>query len=163
MRFNSSLYQISLPSPYLTYQKSILYLYRALGKLLVKREAMRGSFLLNGHLLVILVCLLPVNSFLIPTTRVTRRATISMAATVDPPTKTSSSASAAVDPSRKMEIVQVELGDRSYPIYIGPGLLKESSLLTQHISGKRSLIITNDVSSWGRWWERRMDDLMGRA
>ena len=48
---------------------------------------------------------------------------------------------------RKMEIVQVELGDRSYPIYIGTGLLKDASLLTQHITGKRSLIITNDVSA----------------
>jgi 3-dehydroquinate synthase len=46
-----------------------------------------------------------------------------------------------------MEVVNVELGDRSYPIYIGPGLLTkgDAPLLTKHISGKRALVVTNDV------------------
>ena len=48
-----------------------------------------------------------------------------------------------------MEVVNVELGDRSYPIYIGPGLLTkgDAPLLTKNISGKRALVVTNDVSS----------------
>lgn len=46
-----------------------------------------------------------------------------------------------------MEVVNVELGDRSYPIYIGPGLLTkgDAPLLTKHIGGKRALVVTNDV------------------
>jgi len=46
-----------------------------------------------------------------------------------------------------MQTVQVELGERSYPIYIGAGLLKSKpELLQKHVHGKRALVITNDVS-----------------
>lgn len=50
-----------------------------------------------------------------------------------------------------MEVVNVELGDRSYPIYIGPGLLTkgDAPLLTKHITGKRALVVTNDVRDFG--------------
>lgn len=34
-------------------------------------------------------------------------------------------------------IVNVDLGDRSYPIYIGAGLLDRPELLQKHISGKK--------------------------
>ncbi len=44
-----------------------------------------------------------------------------------------------------MEQIQVELGVRSYPIYIGPNLLKESTLLTEAIQNKKVLIVTNDT------------------
>lgn len=45
-----------------------------------------------------------------------------------------------------METVTVDLGDRSYPIYIGPGLLTSpDSLLAQHIAGKQALIVTNET------------------
>lgn len=47
-----------------------------------------------------------------------------------------------------METVHVSLGDRSYPIYIGPGLLKQPNLLTQHVTGKRCMVVTNDVREW---------------
>ncbi|KAL8196021.1 hypothetical protein R6Q57_025021 [Mikania cordata] len=40
-------------------------------------------------------------------------------------------------------IVDVDLGDRSYPIYIGSGLLNHSDLLQRHIHGKRVLVVTN--------------------
>lgn len=40
-------------------------------------------------------------------------------------------------------IVKVDLGDRSYPIYIGPGLLHQPHLLQRHVHGKRVLVVTN--------------------
>ncbi|ERN18240.1 3-dehydroquinate synthase, chloroplastic isoform X1 [Amborella trichopoda] len=40
-------------------------------------------------------------------------------------------------------IVDVDLGNRSYPIYIGPGLLDQPDLLQRHVKGKRVLIVTN--------------------
>lgn len=44
-----------------------------------------------------------------------------------------------------MKIVDVPLGDRSYPIYIGEGLLDHGELLQQHVPGKRVLIVTNET------------------
>lgn len=44
-----------------------------------------------------------------------------------------------------MRTVTVDLGDRTYPIYIGPQLLDHPKLLTDHIPGKRVLIVTNDT------------------
>jgi 3-dehydroquinate synthase len=41
--------------------------------------------------------------------------------------------------------LQVELGLRSYPILIGPGLLADPKLLTQHVAAHQVLIVTNDV------------------
>ncbi|KAJ9556799.1 hypothetical protein OSB04_011413 [Centaurea solstitialis] len=40
-------------------------------------------------------------------------------------------------------IVDVDLGDRSYPIYIGSGLLNQPDLLQRHVIGKRVLVVTN--------------------
>ncbi|XP_051189208.1 3-dehydroquinate synthase, chloroplastic [Lolium perenne] len=45
--------------------------------------------------------------------------------------------------SRVSTVVDVDLGDRSYPIYIGPGLLDEPELLQRHVVGKRVLVVTN--------------------
>ena len=39
----------------------------------------------------------------------------------------------------------VELGDRSYPIFIGDGLLQSSELLASHIHGEQVLVITNET------------------
>lgn len=41
--------------------------------------------------------------------------------------------------------LKVDLGERSYPIEIGTGLLKDVKLLSRAIRGKRLAIITNDV------------------
>ncbi|ORU90275.1 MAG: 3-dehydroquinate synthase [Cycloclasticus sp. symbiont of Poecilosclerida sp. M] len=41
--------------------------------------------------------------------------------------------------------VTVELGDRSYPIFIGHGLLNNLREINQYIAGKQILIITNDT------------------
>ena len=44
-----------------------------------------------------------------------------------------------------MHTLEVDLGDRSYPIYIGPGLIGREELLRPHIKGGRVLIVTNEV------------------
>ncbi len=44
-----------------------------------------------------------------------------------------------------METVEVDLGDRTYPIYIGRGLLEQGELLRRHVPGKRALIVTNET------------------
>lgn len=45
--------------------------------------------------------------------------------------------------SRVPTIVEVDLGNRSYPIYIGSGLLDQPDLLQRHVHGKRVLVVTN--------------------
>ena len=42
-----------------------------------------------------------------------------------------------------MKTLQVSLGDRSYPIYIGENLLSQPELLTQHIKGTEVLVVSN--------------------
>ncbi len=42
-----------------------------------------------------------------------------------------------------MHTFRVELGERSYPIYIGPGLLGRSELIASHVAGRQVLIVSN--------------------
>jgi 3-dehydroquinate synthase len=42
-----------------------------------------------------------------------------------------------------MITLTVDLGDRSYPIYIGDGLLGNTNLLQQHIPGRNVLVVSN--------------------
>ena len=45
-----------------------------------------------------------------------------------------------------MKVLQVDLKDtRSYPIYIGSGLLAQSELLTRHIKAKQVVIVSNET------------------
>lgn len=44
-----------------------------------------------------------------------------------------------------MQQIRVDLGERSYPIFIGQGLLAQSDCLTASISGKKVLIVSNDT------------------
>lgn len=44
-----------------------------------------------------------------------------------------------------MQTVNIDLGDRSYPIYIGQSLLQDPSLLGKHIRSQQVLIVTNDT------------------
>jgi len=44
-----------------------------------------------------------------------------------------------------MKTLTVELGERSYPIFIGHGLLDEPALLTQHVHGRQVMIVTNET------------------
>jgi len=41
--------------------------------------------------------------------------------------------------------LKVDLGDRSYPIYIGQNLLDQADILKQHIPGKNVLIVSNET------------------
>lgn len=44
-----------------------------------------------------------------------------------------------------MKTLYVDLGDRSYPIHIGTGLLQREDLIVPHISGKTSVIVSNET------------------
>jgi 3-dehydroquinate synthase len=44
-----------------------------------------------------------------------------------------------------MQKVEVDLGDRRYPIYIGPGLLGDSGLLAPHLRSKQVCVVTNST------------------
>jgi len=44
-----------------------------------------------------------------------------------------------------VETIVVELGNRSYPIHIGAGLLNDSSILEACITAEQLLVVTNDV------------------
>ncbi|HEY4368469.1 MAG TPA: 3-dehydroquinate synthase [Steroidobacteraceae bacterium] len=43
------------------------------------------------------------------------------------------------------ERVEIALGERSYPIFIGPGLLTDTEVLAANIAARDVLIVTNDV------------------
>jgi len=44
-----------------------------------------------------------------------------------------------------MDILNVDLGDRSYPIYIGNGLFTDHQLLSKHIAGQSALVVSNET------------------
>ena len=41
--------------------------------------------------------------------------------------------------------LRVELGKRSYPIHIGPGLLDDAGLYAPHVAGRRAAVVTNET------------------
>jgi len=47
--------------------------------------------------------------------------------------------------SIKLKILNVELGDKSYPIYIGRDLLSDKTYLEKHISGQQVMVVTNST------------------
>jgi 3-dehydroquinate synthase len=44
-----------------------------------------------------------------------------------------------------MKQLQVALGNRSYPIYIGSGLLSQTELYQQHIQSSQVIVVTNET------------------
>lgn len=46
---------------------------------------------------------------------------------------------------RSMKTLHVELGDRRYPIHIGPGLLRQPELLRPHLAGPQVLVVSNST------------------
>ena len=46
---------------------------------------------------------------------------------------------------KQMEILKVELGSRSYPIYIGTALLSQQDIIEKHIASKQVLVVTNET------------------
>lgn len=47
--------------------------------------------------------------------------------------------------SDQMEVLTVELADRSYPIYIGKGLLDQRELIVPHLKSRQVCIVTNET------------------
>ena len=45
----------------------------------------------------------------------------------------------------KIRKLSVDLGERSYPIFIGEGLLKQPDLLNRYIHGRQVLVVTNET------------------
>src|SRR3569832_1011313 len=43
------------------------------------------------------------------------------------------------------KILNVELGERAYPIYIGRGLLAQAALVRPHVAGRQVLLVTNET------------------
>ena len=43
------------------------------------------------------------------------------------------------------QTLKVDLGERSYPIHIGRGLLAQPDLLQPHIAGSRVMVVTNET------------------
>jgi 3-dehydroquinate synthase len=44
-----------------------------------------------------------------------------------------------------MHTLHVDLGDRSYPVYIGRDLFADNTLLAQHVPGSQVVIVSNDT------------------
>ena len=44
-----------------------------------------------------------------------------------------------------MTTLTVDLGERSYPIYIDSGILGQAELLKKHIAGNSALIVSNET------------------
>lgn len=42
-----------------------------------------------------------------------------------------------------MKTLNLDLGERSYPIYVGTGLLERAELFAPHVQGRRTVIVTN--------------------
>lgn len=66
---------------------------------------------------------------------------LSQRRTLDP--MAAAAPAAAASATEELKIVEVDLGDRSYPIYIGQNLLGDGARLRKHIPGNRVLIVTN--------------------
>lgn len=47
--------------------------------------------------------------------------------------------------SNSIRELRVDLGDRSYPIYIGHGLLNDPSLIARHIHGSELVVVSNET------------------
>jgi 3-dehydroquinate synthase len=45
----------------------------------------------------------------------------------------------------KLATLRVELGERGYPIHVGANLLDEAPLYAPHVSGRRAVVVTNDI------------------
>ena len=44
-----------------------------------------------------------------------------------------------------MREVHVDLGDRAYPIFIGPGLIDRPELLLPHVKSRQVAVVTNET------------------
>ena len=44
-----------------------------------------------------------------------------------------------------MKTLEVDLGDRAYPIHIGAGLLPLPDLIRPHLEGRNVMVVTNET------------------
>ena len=71
-------------------------------------------------------------------------ASVAITAAISTPINTIPAEPAMTASTHATIALQVDLGERSYPITIGHGLLSNPELLTRHVAGKRAAIVTND-------------------
>ncbi|RMD69609.1 MAG: 3-dehydroquinate synthase, partial [Gammaproteobacteria bacterium] len=62
---------------------------------------------------------------------------------------------------KALKVLRVDLGSRSYPIYIGSGLLDEPELFRRHLPGKKAMVVTNETVA-PLYLDRAMAALEGR-
>ena len=58
-----------------------------------------------------------------------------------------------------IKTLELDLGDRSYPIHIGQGLLQDASLLTPHIHGGSTVVVSNETVA--PLYINKLHDLIG--
>ena len=63
-------------------------------------------------------------------------------------------------PFLPMNTLTVDLGDRSYPIHIGQGLLDNAALTTRHITGRQVMVVSNTTVA-PLYLDRVLDMLQG--
>ena len=60
-----------------------------------------------------------------------------------------------------MHTLHVDLGERSYPVYIGRDLFADSQLLAQHVSGSQVVLVSNETVA-PRYLDRVRSTVAGR-
>lgn len=77
------------------------------------------------------------------------------------PISSSTTAAAATDNSPQAQMLSVGLGERSYPILIGAGLIDSTALLARHVPYRDVLLVTNTVV--GPLYAQRLEAALARA
>ena len=62
-----------------------------------------------------------------------------------------------------VDVVNVDLGERSYPIYIGTGLLDDGEALRSHVRGSTALVVTNETIAGLGYLDRTVAALEARG
>ena len=68
-------------------------------------------------------------------------------------------ATARASATASADVVNVDLGDRSYPIYIGSGLLDDGEALRAHVAGSTALVVTNETIAGLGYLDRAVEAL----
>ena len=76
---------------------------------------------------------------------------------------TAAAATTYVPPSDGIDVVNVDLGERSYPIYIGTGLLDDGEALRSHVRGSTALVVTNETIAGLGYLDRTVAALEARG
>jgi 3-dehydroquinate synthase len=60
-----------------------------------------------------------------------------------------------------MTTLRVELGERAYPIHIGPGLMDDAALYAPHVAGRQVAVVTNETVS--PLYAQRVESALAKA